>query len=70
MISVQLFDAAPKTEDYSVLLGWLRENVHRHGRKFGAEELVRRATGAAISPAPYLRYLNAKFGELYGLPRV
>ena len=67
MISVQLFDAAPKTDDYSVLLGWLRENVHRHGRKFGAEEIVRRATGSPISPAPYLRYLNAKFGELYGL---
>jgi len=67
MISVQLFEAAPKTEDYSVLLGWLRENVHRHGRKFHAEELVRRATGKPISPEPYLRYLKTKFGELYGL---
>jgi carboxypeptidase Taq len=67
MISVQLFEAAPKTEDYSVLLAWLRENVHRHGRKFGAEELVRRATGAPISPEPYLRYLKTKFGEIYGL---
>ena len=67
MISVQLFDAAPKTEDYSVLLGWLRENIHRHGRKFGAEALVRRATGSPISPIPYLRYLKDKFGELYGL---
>lgn len=67
MISVQLFDAAPKTDDYSVLLGWLRENVHRHGRKFGGEEIVRRATGSPISAAPYLRYLNAKYGELYGL---
>jgi carboxypeptidase Taq len=69
MISVQLFEAAPKSDDYSVLLGWLRENVHRHGRKFGAEELVRRATGSPISAAPYLRYLNAKYGELYGLSR-
>jgi carboxypeptidase Taq len=67
MISVQLYDAAPKTEDYAVLLGWFRENVHRHGRKFGAEELVRRAIGMPISAAPYLRYLEAKFGELYGL---
>ncbi len=67
MISVQLFEAAPKTEDYPVLLAWLRENVHRHGRKFGAEELVRRATGSAISPQPYLKYLSAKYGELYGL---
>ncbi|HXT02424.1 MAG TPA: carboxypeptidase M32 [Elusimicrobiota bacterium] len=67
MISVQLFEAAPKTDDYSVLLGWLRDNVHRHGRKFGAEEIVRRATGKPISPEPYLRYLAAKFGEIYGL---
>ena len=70
MISVQLFEAAPKSEDYSVLLGWLRANVHRHGRKFGAEELVRRATGSPISAGPYLRYLNAKYGELYGFSRV
>ncbi|HEX4046441.1 MAG TPA: carboxypeptidase M32, partial [Elusimicrobiota bacterium] len=60
MISVQLYDAAPDKEDYPALLGWLRENVHRHGRKFGAEELVRRATGAPISPDPYLRYLRNK----------
>jgi carboxypeptidase Taq len=67
MISVQLFEAAPKTEDYAVLLGWLREHVHHHGRKFSAEDLVRRATGKPISPEPYLRYLSGKFGELYGL---
>lgn len=67
MISVQLFESAPKTDDYSVLLNWLRENVHRHGRKFSAEELVRRATGKPISPEPYLRYLRRKFGELYDL---
>jgi carboxypeptidase Taq len=69
MISVQLFEAAPRGDDYPALLGWLRENVHRHGRKFGAEELVRRATGSPISAAPYLRYLGAKYGELYGLQR-
>jgi carboxypeptidase Taq len=77
MISVQLHEAAVKarpditarmeTGDFSLLLGWLRENVHRHGRKFGAEEIVRRATGSPISAAPYLRYLGAKYGELYGL---
>ncbi|MGH2928258.1 MAG: carboxypeptidase M32, partial [Solirubrobacteraceae bacterium] len=77
MISVQLHDAARTAHpdlaeryaagDFSPLLGWLRENVHRHGRKFGAQELVKRATGAPISAAPYLRYLRAKYGELYGL---
>jgi carboxypeptidase Taq len=77
MISSQLWAAALKAEpgvpaslargDGAPLLGWLRENVHRHGRKFGAEELVRRACGAPISPKPYLDYLRAKFGALYGV---
>jgi carboxypeptidase Taq len=77
MISVQLYDAALRARpgipaaiekgDCAPLLGWLRENVHAHGRKFSAPELVLRATGAPISPDPYLRYLRAKFGELYGL---
>jgi len=73
MISVQLHDAALKARpeipsrlaagDASPLLGWLRENVHRHGRKFGAEEIVRRAAGAPISAEPYLRYLRGKFAR-------
>ncbi|MDE2492037.1 MAG: carboxypeptidase M32 [Elusimicrobia bacterium] len=77
MISAQLWEAALKAEpgipealsrgDGAPLLGWLRENVHRHGRKYGAEELVRRACGGPISPKPYLDYLRAKFGALYGL---
>ncbi|MDE2512071.1 MAG: carboxypeptidase M32 [Elusimicrobia bacterium] len=77
LISVQLHEAALKARpdiparieagDFSGLLGWLRENVHRHGAKYGAEELVRRATGSPISAEPYLSYLRAKYGELYGL---
>jgi carboxypeptidase Taq len=71
MISVQLHDAALAARpeiparlargDAAPLLGWLRENVHRHGRKFSAEQVVRRATGAAISPRPYLAYLRRKY---------
>ncbi len=77
MISAQLWDAALAARpgipaalergDGAPLLGWLVDNVHRHGRKYAAEELVRRACGGPISAAPYLKYLRAKFGELYGL---
>ncbi len=52
---------------FDALLGWLRENVHRHGRKFKPQELVERATGSKITPEPYLRYLRTKYGEIYGL---
>ena len=45
---------------------WLRENVHRHGRVLDPPELLERATGRALDPAPLLAYLRAKYGALYG----
>jgi carboxypeptidase Taq len=52
---------------FGAILAWLREKIHRHGNKFEAQELVRRVTGGGIDPEPYLRYLNRKYGEIYGL---
>jgi carboxypeptidase Taq len=53
--------------EFGSLLGWLRENVYRHGKRYDPDELVERATGRPLDTAPYLRYLKSKFGELYGL---
>ena len=52
--------------EFAALLGWLREKVHRHGRKFEAQDLVQRITGSKIDPAPYLAYLQSKYSEIYG----
>ena len=52
---------------FDTLLGWLRAHIHRHGSKFTAAELVQQITGAPLSIAPYIGYLQAKYGELYGL---
>jgi len=51
--------------DFSWLLNWLRENVHAYGRRFSALELVRRVTGAELSPRPLVRYLGERYGALY-----
>ena len=53
--------------DFSSLLAWLRDQIHRHGRKYEPQELVRRVTGSAIDPKPYVRYLKSKYSEIYGL---
>ena len=53
--------------DFSELLIWLRENVHRHGSKFEPQDLVQRIVGSPINPEPYLKYLNEKFGAIYRL---
>jgi carboxypeptidase Taq len=49
------------------LLGWLRANLHQHGRKFTSSELLQRIAGRGLNPAPYLKYLKAKYGEIYDL---
>jgi carboxypeptidase Taq len=55
--------------EFGALREWLRENLHRHGRKFTPRETLERVVGTPrIDPAPYVRYLRAKLGEIYGLP--
>ena len=53
--------------EFAPLLGWLRENIHAHGRRYPAPELCKRITGKALSHEPLCEYLEAKFGPLYGL---
>ena len=45
----------------NTLLAWLRENVHRHGRKFTPRELIQQVTGKPLSHEPFIRYATAKF---------
>lgn len=52
---------------FDELTGWMRDKIHRHGAKFEPQELVLRITGSKIDPQPYLRYLNEKYSEIYGL---
>jgi carboxypeptidase Taq len=77
IMSAQFFAAArrdlPDLEaqvgagEFGPLRGWLTQHIYRHGRKFTAPEIVERATGKPLSIAPYLSYLNTKYGELYEL---
>lgn len=51
----------------TVLKKWLNQKIHRWGRTFTPDQLVRRITGGPLSPEPYLAYLEEKFGALYQL---
>ncbi|AVO36462.1 carboxypeptidase M32 [Pukyongiella litopenaei] len=53
--------------DVSAATGWLRENLQRHGGLYPPREVIGRASGRAPDEAPLLAYLEAKFGEIYGL---
>lgn len=75
VMSVQLFEAARRQMpgldaalgrgDYAPLREWLTANMYRHGRAFSASEILTRATGRDLDPAPYLDYLENKYLSLY-----
>ena len=53
--------------DLAGLREWLLENVHRHGSKFAMPELLERVIGGPIAVQPFVGYLKAKLGDVYGL---
>jgi carboxypeptidase Taq len=72
MIAAQLWSAAkgrlPGLEDdfargdFSRLLGWLRAEVHAHGRREDAFALTKRVTGEALGAKALLAYLEERYG--------
>jgi len=60
-------DGQVRAGKFEELLRWLRENIHRHGRKYNPQDLVQRVTGSRIAPDAYVRYLTTKYSEIYGL---
>lgn len=78
ILSVQLFNKANADSggqiasqmnagEFAPLLAWLRENVHQWGQKYLPKDLIVRAVGTPLDPAPYLAYLQEKFGGVYGI---
>jgi carboxypeptidase Taq len=44
---------------------WLHDQVWRHGRRYSALELLKRATGTPFSATPFIEYLQNKYSEIY-----
>lgn len=51
--------------NFAWLLQWLRAEVHAHGRRYSALELVRKITGEELSPRHLVAYLRERYGALY-----
>jgi carboxypeptidase Taq len=78
LISAQIWDRitselpdlpdAVEAGDFAPLRDWLRENLHRYGRKFTPAETLERVVGTRqIDPEPYVRYLREKLAGIYGI---
>ena len=47
--------------EYSTLLQWLRQKIHRHGMRYQPQELMRLATGEGTNSAAHLASLRKKY---------
>jgi Zn-dependent carboxypeptidase len=52
--------------DSAAVLEWLRKNVHSSGSTYLPCEIAERATGSALDPSHFVRYLNSKYQAVYG----
>ena len=64
---VPALDVQMANGDVSAATGWLHDRLQRHGGLYEPRDVVRRACGFEPSEAPLLDYLEAKFGEIYGV---
>jgi carboxypeptidase Taq len=54
--------------EFAPLRDWLREHLHRLGRKYTPGETLERIVGTSeIDPEPYVRYLRGKLADIYGI---
>lgn len=57
-----------RVADLPILQAWLGEKVHRRGALLpSGDELCRAVTGEALNPSHFIKYLRAKYSELYRL---
>lgn len=71
MMAAQLFAAATQQDgdilpgiargDFAPLVAWLRANVHAHGSRYSADELLTRATGAPLGTAAFKTHLQRRY---------
>ena len=71
LAAAQLFAAALKDlpnimdnitkGDFSILLGWLRQKVHRLGSSCPTDEIIAKATGHSLSEDAFIAHLNQRY---------
>jgi carboxypeptidase Taq len=60
-------DALMAKGDFAPILGWLAERVYQQGKRYSPRDLIARVTGSSMKSDAWLRYVQEKYGALYGL---
>lgn len=52
---------------FDIILNWLREKIHKHGKLKTPNELIKEITGKELDPKYFVDYLEDKYSEIYSL---
>jgi carboxypeptidase Taq len=52
--------------DLLFITKWLNETVHKYGKRYTSQEILKRAAGKECDPLPYINYLQKKYKNIYG----
>jgi carboxypeptidase Taq len=58
-------DALIRRGAFADILAWLRDRIHRHGKRYEPAELIQQVTGESLSADPLLEQLRAKYAAIY-----
>lgn len=53
--------------DLSFIREWLQANIHKWGKTYNTEELLKKITGKPLNEKAYCSYLKKKYSEIYSL---
>jgi carboxypeptidase Taq len=53
--------------NFESILNWLRENIHKYGRLFTADEIMKKACGEGLNSKIYVDYLKDKYYNIYDI---
>ncbi|MDH7507521.1 MAG: carboxypeptidase M32 [Candidatus Thermoplasmatota archaeon] len=51
--------------DFSNIINWLREHVHKYGRLMTADDIIKKSCGEGLNSKVFIDYLKDKYFELY-----
>ncbi|SHK49034.1 carboxypeptidase M32 [Fibrobacter sp. UWEL] len=59
--------AAVRSGDFATINGWMKKNVWARADREAPKTWIKNITGRDFTPKDFLDYLEAKYGEIYGL---
>lgn len=51
--------------DLLFITNWLKETVHKYGKQYTSQEILKKMTGKESDPGPYINYLTQKYKDIY-----